>query len=444
MYSQSKLIEVIKSLSPENPFKDKWVSIFGDHISTFNGWNYGTSDETASYPFDSVNSVNKTWWHLLLSKLEAKLCVNQSENERYVTEIRTNSYFLDKIALLHRNIGCEYINLDGTKETATVRQDPDIILVAVGNNDFDKHPQPIGKPSWETNTADACFAQGYEYLMNIISQNYPNAVIYCLTPTYSDYSKRAPYNGAGCSFSQYVDVVETEAAHYSSPCIHTHCLNIHQHNYADYLMNEDRLPNEKMMKLIAEKCYSDMMEKSAITNTNDILELRDFINSKVGKINYATFEEMENDWHNIPNESVIFIEKSPFGEGYASEYRSVLVIKQSPHRSLCITTNKNEYDYLWVRFQGGGSANDWTNASSWRKIPVLTNSGDIVASNITSMESRISSLETNTRNLLDKFYPVGTIYTSTNNQEPNSIFGGSWTKITSPFSGANSWIRIEP
>jgi hypothetical protein len=198
------------------------------------------------------------------------------------------------------------------------------------------------------------------------------------------------------------------------------------------------------MKLIAEKCYSDMMEKSVISNTNDIIELRDFINSKVGKLKYATFEEMANVWDNIPDESVIFIDKSPFGEGYASEYRSVLVIKQSDSRSFCITTNKDEYNYLWVRFQGKGGDNDWTNASSWRKIPVLTTNGDIVASNISRMESRISSLETKANNLLDKFYPVGSIYTSMNNQAPNFIFGGSWTVITSPFPGANSWIRIEP
>ena len=35
--------------------------------------------------------------------------------------------------------------------------------------------------------------------------------------------------------------------------------------------------------------------------------------------------------------------------------------------------------------------------------------------------------------LIDLFYPVGSIYTSMNNTNPNTIFGGTWEQITDKF-----------
>lgn len=41
----------------------------------------------------------------------------------------------------------------------------------------------------------------------------------------------------------------------------------------------------------------------------------------------------------------------------------------------------------------------------------------------------------------DLIYPEGSIYMSSNNVNPETLFGGSWTSITSPISGTYAWER---
>ena len=133
-----KLLNVLSDVSKVavNPFKDKWISILGDSISTYEGWI--PSGNSIYYPKDDVDNVNKTWWHMLLSKLEAKLCVNQSWSGRRVTddgatEARAASLGMGK---LHREVGQTYKNLDGSEEVATTRINPDVILILLGTNDY--------------------------------------------------------------------------------------------------------------------------------------------------------------------------------------------------------------------------------------------------------------------------------------------------------------------
>ena len=91
MTLENKLVEIVKAHeesindAAKNPFKDKWVSILGDSISTYNGW--VPAGNSYYYPKDDVNDVKKTWWHILLKKLGAKLCVNESWNGRKVCDL---------------------------------------------------------------------------------------------------------------------------------------------------------------------------------------------------------------------------------------------------------------------------------------------------------------------------------------------------------------------
>ena len=110
--SESSSPSVTITTHTDNPFKDKWVSILGDHTSTYEGY-IPTKNETF-YPNSDVDDVSKTWWHILLTKLGAKLCVNQSWNSRKVSG--TEQADAHKVYdLLHRKVGQECINLDGTK-----------------------------------------------------------------------------------------------------------------------------------------------------------------------------------------------------------------------------------------------------------------------------------------------------------------------------------------
>ena len=43
--------------------------------------------------------------------------------------------------------------------------------------------------------------------------------------------------------------------------------------------------------------------------------------------------------------------------------------------------------------------------------------------------------------IFNSIYPVGAIYTSTVNTSPSSLFGGTWSSITCPFTDSYSWKR---
>ncbi len=89
------------SFQDQNPFKDKWISILGDSISTYNGWI--PEGNEAYYPEKRQISVKDTWWHKLLTKLEAKLCINQSWSGRKVSAGEdTPSSVKNAVTKLHR------------------------------------------------------------------------------------------------------------------------------------------------------------------------------------------------------------------------------------------------------------------------------------------------------------------------------------------------------
>ena len=60
-----KILNAVSDIATivNNPFKDKWVSILGDSISTYKGY---IPEGNSNYcPNDDVNDVSKTWWHIL-------------------------------------------------------------------------------------------------------------------------------------------------------------------------------------------------------------------------------------------------------------------------------------------------------------------------------------------------------------------------------------------
>jgi hypothetical protein len=140
-YKLKQNIDTLIDSSFENPFKDKWVSIIGDSISTFKGWtnssNVYYSESTGNS--NNVKTVEDTWWHILLKKLGAKLCVNQSiagsriynssdESDRLLTRINNREYV--------RKVGQKYKNLDGSEEVCETEVVPDYVIIFMGINDW--------------------------------------------------------------------------------------------------------------------------------------------------------------------------------------------------------------------------------------------------------------------------------------------------------------------
>ncbi len=246
-----------------NPFKGKWVSILGDSRSAYEG--YIPEGNRKAYPDEDVTDVSKMWWHILLTKLEAKLCVNESDFARkFVSTDTTNvSNAYNK---LHRVAGQEYINLDGTKETAAEDINPDIIIIYLGYVDFIQG-SIFGELSYATGTEMTTdFCQGFNGLLNEYFTNlYPNAQIYlidCLTfGTKELFMKNTKGNYCGEYSKAIRELGEMYGVHVLRPT------RICLYKWTDESRSEfvtAGTPKAAMMEVIANRCYNEMMADNCL------------------------------------------------------------------------------------------------------------------------------------------------------------------------------------
>ena len=104
----------------KNPFKGKWISIVGGSESAFTGWRrpYNINED---YPLGDVDNVNKLWWHILLTKLGAKLCRCEAVSSCKVSNVNIENErrFYSRVVNCGIKKGEQYKNLDGEIITAT-------------------------------------------------------------------------------------------------------------------------------------------------------------------------------------------------------------------------------------------------------------------------------------------------------------------------------------
>ena len=133
-----KILNAVKSLSGDdttNPYEGKWVSILGDFCSTFPGY---VLEGLQANSYTKLDTVDKMWWYQLITKLDAKLCVNCSSAGMFAsaTNLVNSAAYQGYGSKLHREAGKEYINLDGSKSTYDEVINPDVVFVYLGDNDF--------------------------------------------------------------------------------------------------------------------------------------------------------------------------------------------------------------------------------------------------------------------------------------------------------------------
>ena len=66
----------------------KLVSILGDSVSTFQGYNprgYSVFYDASMQRVNGLNSVSDTWWDMVIKSMHARLCVNNSYSGNRVT-----------------------------------------------------------------------------------------------------------------------------------------------------------------------------------------------------------------------------------------------------------------------------------------------------------------------------------------------------------------------
>ncbi len=159
-FEELSVVNISGDLGIDMPKK---ISIYGDSISTY----YGISDSalynttlTQNVTYynvermtrnDMLMTKDETWWGIVLSELDAKLCVNNS----YMGDATTSQYALGRAANLHKNFMNKIEN-------------PDTIIVYFGINDY--HAK-----------AESTFRDNYRAIIAKMQETYPDARIYCCT-----------------------------------------------------------------------------------------------------------------------------------------------------------------------------------------------------------------------------------------------------------------------
>ncbi len=143
------------------------VSILGDSISTFEGYNpdgYAVYYDKRVQFLNGIHSVYDTWWAKVNQSLHAYLCVNNSYSGSTVTGVAFPSGGSDqRCSGLHTQL-----------------YQPDMILVYLGINDFGKGIPPFRKRI-SIKKDRLVFYDAYAYMLDKLQTNYPHANIVCGT-----------------------------------------------------------------------------------------------------------------------------------------------------------------------------------------------------------------------------------------------------------------------
>lgn len=151
-----------------NKFKDKYISIIGDSISTFEAWlpaGYPSFYTVANSCFTGVYGARETWWGRVLKHFGAELLVNNSWSGSYVCKppyCEIESY------------GCSNSRACGLDADGIV---PDHVIAYIGTND-----RGAGFPPTSDDKSDlSVFENAYREMLVKIKNTYPSAEIWCCT-----------------------------------------------------------------------------------------------------------------------------------------------------------------------------------------------------------------------------------------------------------------------
>lgn len=171
----------------------QWVSIVGDSISTYEGYNpegYAVFYNEEKQRQNGLISVCDTWWAKVNQAIDARLCVNNSYSGSKVIGKNFPSAVSEK--RLH-NLHCG-------------EQYPDLILFYIGFNDFGSGV-PVSRKMLHLDRELQFFDHAYEYMVSCVAKRYPQAKLVCGTLMRSkmedDDQWNFPEAHAGVKLEQY-------------------------------------------------------------------------------------------------------------------------------------------------------------------------------------------------------------------------------------------------
>lgn len=156
--------------------------IMGDSYSTYNDWipdgywcYYGIT-RTDGAPV--VDTVEKTWWHRLLTKMNGNLVMNDSWSGSTICNIRYGNEYCPTYSFVGRID--KYLNEDFFEKNTV-----DTFLIFGGTNDS-WAGSPIGKlqySNWNENDLK-CALPAFCYLLSKLNNHIPNAKIVFIINTH--------------------------------------------------------------------------------------------------------------------------------------------------------------------------------------------------------------------------------------------------------------------
>ena len=265
-----------------NPLKGKKVSIIGDSISSFDGYN--PTGYAYFYPRGNVQAASDTWWWKLIDELEMELLVNASWSGSRVAGDSQGTAFA---ACSDQRIA----------DLASGGNTPDVILVYISTNDWANSPQvPIGT---FTSTDDIPsegtifeIAKAYALMLYKIRTTYPAADVFCFTNFEGRLVDDTSYpilNTNNQSIHEVNHAVMEVAHIFGAEVIDLETIGVHFWNVASYTWDGTLHPNKAGMDLIKDAAKWTLTnkyykERSVSVNMGNVLILKnaDFSNVSVG------------------------------------------------------------------------------------------------------------------------------------------------------------------
>jgi len=223
-------------------YKNKYFSILGDSISTFEGISepkeavyYDTTRKLAS----GIVTVSDTWWGQVVERLGGKLLVNNSWSGSTVC---WNSLYQVP------SYGCS------DERTASLGKngiEPDVIIVFMGTNDWGHGFQVVSSKHVKGDEHNcAIFSNAYQTMLKKLRANYPKTEIWCMTLPISCCSVKErfefSYYYGGRHISEYCDAIKEIAQQYNCRVIDLYNCNVY------YDTVDGFHPNISGMKVIAQ------------------------------------------------------------------------------------------------------------------------------------------------------------------------------------------------
>lgn len=192
----------------------KFVSIIGDSISTYKGFNptgYSVFYDEYNTQRNGMASVYDTWWAKVNQFLHAYICVNNSFSGSKVSGNTFPSANCDeRTSLLH-----------------TDQYSPDLILIYIGFNDFGNGVKITANLSEDMPS----FFESYYNMLKKIQRNYPNSRILCGTLMEGSLKDNVnwtfPHKWAGISIHEYNAAIKIAAKLAGVDLIDLAALNMH-------------------------------------------------------------------------------------------------------------------------------------------------------------------------------------------------------------------------